>query len=79
MTDEKTGVYTVEFRDHAIGEGWTTVEANGAAEAALLAIDRAAHEPLERDGDPDGEAVLIVRAVAGFGRRIGDDLADAIT
>jgi hypothetical protein len=89
MADEdKAGVYTVELAGHMIGSGWTTVMANSAVEAAEIGFDQAARHyngegggrPLEEDGDdvPDGEPVLIVRAVAGFHGPIADDLAEAI-
>ncbi|HMH40493.1 MAG TPA: hypothetical protein VK532_04785 [Gaiellaceae bacterium] len=79
MADEdKAGVYTVE-RFAAIG-GWATVWGNSPEEAAAAMwakIDRG--ERLEQEGEPDGEIVLVVRAVAGWDRPIGDDLADAIS
>jgi hypothetical protein len=78
MADEKTGCYTVE-RVGAI-DGWTTVMANSAEEAVTIVPDRIDRgELLEQDGEPDGEPVLVVRAVAGFWRPIAGDLADAIS
>ncbi len=76
--EEKTGVYTVE----RVGmiDGWTTVTASSAEDAAMIVFDKIERgELLEQEGEPDGEPVLVVRAVAGFWRPIADDLADAIS
>jgi hypothetical protein len=79
MADEtKTGLYTVERA--GMIDGWTTVMANSAEEAATIVFDQIGRgELLEQEGEPDGEPVLVVRAVAGFCRPIADELADAIS